>query len=87
VIDCWLRKLALIIAIGAFPASVGAQTIKKEPEANQLSCGQKVLVDNNTCPADEILQITGSCLNTTPMIDIVLAQKGTQYNCVKRKRE
>ena len=85
--DSSFRTLAIIIGVGAFPASVEAQTIKKEPEANQLSCGQKVLVDNNTCPADEILQITGSCLNTTPTIDIVLAQKGTQYNCVKRKRE
>ena len=86
-IDSWLRKLALIIAIGAFPASVEAQTIKKEPEANQLSCGQKVLVDNNTCPADEILQITGSCLNTTPTIDMVRTPRGTQYKCIKRKQE
>jgi Family of unknown function (DUF6719) len=45
VIDSWLRTLAVIIAVGAFLASVEAQTIKKEPEANQLSCGQKVLVD------------------------------------------
>ena len=86
-INSWLRTLAVIIAVGAFPASVEAQIIKKEPEANQLSCGQKVLVDNNTCPADEILQVTGSCLNAAPTIDIARAQRGTQYHCVKRKRE
>jgi uncharacterized protein DUF6719 len=87
VINFWLRKLAVIIAVGAFLASVEAQTIKKEPEANQLSCGQKVLVDNNTCPADEILQVTGSCLSAAPTIDMAHAQRGTQYHCVKRKRE
>ena len=86
-IDSWLRTLAVIVAFGAFLASVEAQTIKKEPEANQLSCGQKVLVDNNTCPADEILQVTGSCLNAAPTIDIARAQRGTQYHCVKRTRE
>jgi Family of unknown function (DUF6719) len=87
VIDSWLRTLAVIVAFGAFLASVEAQTIKKEPEANQLSCGQKVLVDNNTCPVDEILQVTGSCLNAAPTIDIARAQRGTQYHCVKRTRE
>ena len=86
--DSWLRKLAVIVAVGACPVSLEAQTIKKEPGVNQLSCGQKVLVDNNTCPANEILQVTGSCLNTTPTVDIAAsAQRGTQYNCVKRKRE
>ena len=85
--DSSFRKLAIIIGVGAYLVSVEAQTIKTEPNANQLSCGQKVLVDNNTCPADEILQVTGSCLNAAPTIDIVHAQKGTQYNCVKRKRE
>ena len=85
--DSSFRTLAIIIGVGAFPASVEAQTIKKEPEANQLSCGQKVLVDNNTCPADEILQVTGSCLSAAPTFDIARAQRGTQYHCVKRKRE
>ena len=63
-----------------------AQTLKKEPDANQLSCGQKVLVENNTCPADQILQITGSCLNAAPTVDIVRTQRGTQYNCIKRNQ-
>jgi len=81
-------KLLIGIAVGVFclvPA--GAQTLKKEPDANQLPCGQKVLVENNTCPADQILEVTGSCLNTIPTIDMVRNPRGTQYNCIKRKQE
>jgi hypothetical protein len=83
------RPTKLLIAIAAcagvaYGVPVGAQTLKKEPNANQLSCGQKVLVENNTCPADQILQVTGSCLSTTPTIDVVRTPRGTQYNCIKR---
>jgi hypothetical protein len=61
------------------------QILKKEPDADQLACGQKVLVENNTCPADQILEITGSCIKTTAPVDLVRAPKGMQYNCIKRK--
>jgi hypothetical protein len=85
------RPTKLLIAIAAcagvaYGVPVGAQTLKKEPNANQLSCGQKVLVENNTCPADQILQVTGSCLSTTPTIDMVRTPRGTQYNCIKRNQ-
>ena len=61
-----------------------AQTLKKEPEANQLSCGQKVLVENKTCPAGQILEVTGSCLSAIPAIDMVRMPGGMQYHCIKR---
>jgi len=82
-----LTKLLIIVAFVAYFAPVGAQVVKKEPDVKQLSCGQKLLVDNNTCPADEILEVTGSCLNAASINDLVRAPRGTQYNCVKRKRE
>lgn len=83
------KLFALIAACAgvACTVPVWAQTLKKEPAANQLSCGQKVLVENNTCPADQILQVTGSCLNTTPTVDMMQTPRGTQYNCVKRKQD
>ena len=80
-------KLFIVVAVCAavaYGVPVAAQTLKKEPDANQLSCGQTVLVENNTCPADQILQVTGSCLDTTPSIDVVQTPRGTHYNCVKR---
>jgi hypothetical protein len=80
-------KLLVVIAVcGGCACGVpaGAQTLKTEPDANQLACGQKVLVENNTCPADQILEVTGSCLKTASEFDVVHALRGTQYNCVKR---
>ena len=80
-------KLLVAIAVGggfACGVPVGAQTLQTEPDANQLACGQKVLVENNTCPTDQILEVTGSCLRMTPAIDVVQPPRGTQYNCVKR---
>jgi uncharacterized protein DUF6719 len=82
------RLMAVVAVCGCICAvPAGAQILKKEPGADQLLCGQKVLVENNTCPADQILQVTGSCLKTTPTIDMVNTPRGTQYNCIKRKRE
>ena len=81
-------KLLIIIAIGvAYVVPAGAQTLKKEPDTDQLSCGQKVLVENNTCPSDQILEVTGSCLNAMPSIDIVRMPRGRQYHCIKRVRD
>ena len=83
-------KLLTAIAVGVSIAHVvpaRAQILKKEPDANQLACGQKVFVENNTCPPDQILEVTGSCLNTTPTIDMMRTPRGTQYNCIKRRRE
>jgi len=83
------KRLAVIALFSGCACGVpaGAQTLKTEPDANQLECGQKVLVENNTCPADQILEVTGSCLKIAPVVDVVRFPRGTQYNCVKRKRE
>jgi hypothetical protein len=80
-------KLLIVVAVGmgvAYVVPAGALTLKKEPDANQLSCGQKVLVENNTCPPGQILEVTGSCLGTIPTIDTVRTPRGPQYHCIKR---
>lgn len=89
-----LIKLLVVIAFGgsvAYVVPVRAQTLKKEPDAKQLSCGQKVLVENNTCPAGQILEVTGSCLDTKPAIDTVQSgiqyRRGTQYKCISKKQD
>jgi hypothetical protein len=81
-----LTKLLVVIAFGgsaAYVTPMRAQILKKEPDATQLSCGQTVLVENNTCPAGQILEVTGSCLDTKPAID--KWPRGLQYNCIKWK--
>jgi len=84
-----VAKLLVVIAAWggcACGMPAGAQTFKTEPGADQLACGQKALVENNTCPADQILEVTGSCLKTAPAIDVAQTPRGRQYNCVKRSR-
>jgi hypothetical protein len=81
-----LTRLFVVVAFGgsvAYVVPVRAQTLKNEPDPKQLSCGQKVLVENNTCPAGQILEVTGSCLDTKPAIDTV--QRG--YHCIKWKQD
>ena len=76
--------IKLLVAVGvAYVVPAGAQTLKKDPEAKQLSCGQKVLVENQTCPSGEVLEITGSCLDSIAAIGTT--PRGLQYNCIKRK--
>ena len=84
----WLTTLLVVIASGAsvaYGAPVRTQTLKNEPDPKQLSCGQKVLVENNTCPAGQILEVTRSCLDTKLAIDTV--QRGIQYHCIKWKQD
>ena len=83
---CRLAKLSVAVFV-AYLAPAGAQTLKKEPDGKQLSCGQKVLVDNQTCPEGQILEVTGSCLSIAPTNETVRTARGVQYHCVKRKRE
>jgi hypothetical protein len=81
-----LTKLSIVIAVTAYLAPAEAQIVKKEPDAIQLSCGKKLLVDNNTYPANEILQVTGSCLNWISANDICALRE--QHNATSNpKRE
>ena len=77
-----LSGLLVFVAFGAIIATATAQVQLKEPDTAQLSCGQKVLVDNRTCPAGQILEIVGSCREVAPAPAM---PRGVQYNCIKRK--
>jgi hypothetical protein len=81
----WHRfGLLLAFVSVAFAAPAMSQTTnKKKLDPFQLSCGQKVLVDDQSCQAGQILEVTGSCLNTVPANGT--QPRGIQYNCMKRK--
>ncbi len=78
--------LVFILSSVAFvePALAQAQAPKKKSDPTQLSCGQKMLVDDRTCPAGEVLEITGSCLEALSAPGET-RPRGIQYNCTKRK--
>lgn len=61
-----LRVVAAVSIVSVFstaaifvsgPAS--AQVLKSEPAVGNLAAGKKVLVDDGTCPAGQIKQVTG----------------------------
>jgi hypothetical protein len=71
--------MSFILASPALPA-----TTKKQIEESQLPCGQKLLVAGQSCPKGEILEVTGSCHDSTTVIG--MTGKGLQYNCIKRQK-
>jgi len=77
------RLLASIAFSAALVAPAMAQATKKKFDLSQLACGQKMLIDDQSCQAGQILEVTGSCLATVPA-DGTRA-RGIQYNCMKRK--
>lgn len=40
-------------------SAMAAPVVKQEPEMGKLSLGQKVLVDDGSCPAGQIKEVTG----------------------------
>lgn len=55
------RQIVIISAlmIGASVAAGCSSTMKAEPGPGQLGSGVKVLVDDGSCPAGQIKQVTG----------------------------
>lgn len=68
-----------ILALGI--AAAVAQTMKQEPPAGALPCGQAVLVDDGTCGKGKIKKVVGGC-------DIgrgaAAGAVGRRKSCVKR---
>ena len=57
-----MSRLRISLATAALLVSIGAaqsQVLKNEPAAGNLPLGKKVLVDDGTCPAGQIKQVTG----------------------------
>jgi hypothetical protein len=54
-----LSVVGLAIAACCADSAMAAQVLKKEPAMGQLQEGQVVLVDDGTCPAGRIKQVTG----------------------------
>jgi hypothetical protein len=75
--------LASIVVSAALVAPAMSQATKKKFDLSQLSCGQKVLIDDQSCQTGQILEVTGSCLNAEPADGV--RPRGIQYNCTKRK--
>jgi hypothetical protein len=55
-----MKRIAVAVLLAALPAAAAAQTVlKEEPARRALKSGQVVLVDDGSCPAGQIKELTG----------------------------
>jgi hypothetical protein len=55
-----IRVSAIALVLLTMTATTSfAQVLKKEPPAGQLRSGQRVLVDDGSCPKGQIKEVTG----------------------------
>jgi hypothetical protein len=52
-------------ALLAFTSPALAQTVMRETDITDLRLGQRVLVDDGSCPAGQIKEVQGSQMTTT----------------------
>jgi hypothetical protein len=53
-------RLTAAFAILTQSPAMAAQPLSQEPEAGQLRLGQRVKVDDGTCPAGQIKEVSGT---------------------------
>ena len=53
-------RILCIAALGLVCAGCQQTILQSEPAPGTLRTGQKVLVDNGSCPAGQVMQVTGS---------------------------
>ncbi|ACI93439.1 conserved hypothetical protein [Afipia carboxidovorans OM5] len=51
---------ALVLAASTLPSS--AQTVSRESDITHIRLGQRILVDDGSCPTGQIKQVTGTTL-------------------------
>lgn len=68
--SCLRRTLPrlLVAALGAvvvFTTAVRAQYIGREQDIPDLRLGQRVLIDDGTCPAGQVKEVSGAKMSST----------------------
>jgi hypothetical protein len=61
------RVLAAFVIFAQLPA-MAAQPLSSEPAAGQLRLGQRVKVDDGTCPAGQIKEVSGTKMTSTGVV-------------------
>jgi hypothetical protein len=55
-----LAIAVLLTTAAAAPVSVSAETVGREQDIVDLKLGQRVLVDDGSCPGGQVKQVSGS---------------------------
>ena len=67
-----VRWLALPagLALSLMATSATAQTVSREQDIPDLRLGQRVMVDDGSCPAGQVKEVMGSQMTTTGVLRI-----------------
>ncbi|MHC2437594.1 DUF6719 family protein [Bradyrhizobium sp. USDA 4451] len=65
-----MPRIGLVALIGAvaLASSASAQTVMREADIVDLRVGQRVLVDDGSCPAGQIKQVIGAKLSQNGVV-------------------
>lgn len=65
-----LKVFCVLAVFGIFAQSpaMAAQPLSHEPDAGQLRLGQRVKVDDGTCPAGQIKEVSGTKMTSTGVV-------------------
>jgi hypothetical protein len=66
---CW-TGLAACFALCVLAPSAVAQTVAREQDIGNLRLGQRILVDDGSCPAGQIKEVSGSQMTATGTIAV-----------------
>jgi hypothetical protein len=59
------RRLLAAVGLLALGAAAQATGVSREPDAGDLRLGQRVRVDDGTCPAGQIKEVSGAKMTET----------------------
>jgi hypothetical protein len=57
-----------VVALFALAATARAQVVSREQDIADLRLGQRVLVDDGSCPAGQIKEVSGSQMTTNGVV-------------------
>jgi len=63
--DRFFHVTAAALAVSALAQSAHAQCVGREQDIVNLRLGQRVLVDDGTCPAGQVKEVSGSKMTAT----------------------
>jgi hypothetical protein len=65
-----LGALCFLVAFGLFAqaTTMAAQPMSREQDISDLKLGQRVKVDDGTCPAGQVKEVSGTKMTTTGVV-------------------
>ena len=66
--DCFFHATVAALAVAALSHPACAQYVSHEQDIVNLRLGQRVLVDDGTCPAGQVKEVSGSKMAPTGVV-------------------